>query len=82
MAKLIAHVDPTLEDYIEAAALAEGVPMDEYAGALLQVGWDAVFGFRRSERLVAGNKRNASTMMQVRWNERCFSASSGPVPAV
>ena len=51
MAKLIAHVDPTLEDYIEAAALAEGVPIDEYAGALLQVGWDAVFGFRRSERL-------------------------------
>jgi hypothetical protein len=38
MAKLIAHVDPTLEDYIEAAALAEGVPIDEYAGALLQVG--------------------------------------------
>jgi len=43
---LFAHVDPTLEDYIEAAALAEGVPIDEYAGALLQVGWDAVFGFR------------------------------------
>jgi hypothetical protein len=52
MAKLIAHIDPTLEDYIEAAALAEGVPIDEYAGALLQVGWDAVFGFRRSERLL------------------------------
>jgi len=51
MAKLIAHVDPTLEDYIEAAALAEGVPIDEYAGALLQVGWHAVFGFRRSDRL-------------------------------
>jgi len=51
MAKLIAHVDPTLEDYIEAAALAEGVPIDEYAGALLQVGWDAVFGVVRSERL-------------------------------
>jgi hypothetical protein len=51
MAKLIAHVDPTLEDYIEAAALAEGVPIDEYAGALLQVGWDAVFGFHRSDRL-------------------------------
>src|SRR5437660_9531844 len=51
MAKLIAHVDPTLEDYIEAAALAEGVPIDEYAGALLQVGWDAVFGVLRSERL-------------------------------
>ena len=39
-------------------------------------------GFRRSERLVAGYRRNASTMMQVRWRERCFSASSGPVPAV
>src|SRR4030081_671014 len=50
MAKLIARVDPTLEDYIEAAALAEGVPIDEYAGALLQVGWDAVFGFRKSDR--------------------------------
>src|SRR5205809_606868 len=49
MAKLIASVDPTLEDYIEAAARAERVPIDEYAGALMQVGWDAVFGFRRSE---------------------------------
>jgi len=39
-------------------------------------------GFRRSPRLVAGNSRNASTMMQVRWSDRCFSASSGPVPAV
>jgi len=51
MAKLIASVDPTLEDYIEAAARAERVPIDEYAGALLQIGWDAVFGFRRSDRL-------------------------------
>ena len=50
MAKLIASVDPTLEDYIEAAARAERVPIDEYAGALLQVGWDALFGFRRSDR--------------------------------
>ncbi len=50
MAKLIACVDPTLEDFIEAAARAERVPIDEYAGALLQVGWDAVFGFRRSDR--------------------------------
>src|SRR4030081_489647 len=49
MAKLIAHVDPTLEDYIEAAALAEGVPIDEYARALLQVGLEAVFGFRKSD---------------------------------
>ncbi len=39
-------------------------------------------GRRRSPRLVAGKSRNASTMMQVRWSERCFSASSGPVPAV
>ena len=42
MAKLIARIDPTLQDYIEAAARAERVPIDEYAGALLQVGWDAL----------------------------------------
>src|ERR1700736_4451948 len=61
MAKLIAHVDPTLEDYIEAAALAEGVPIDEYAGALIQVGWDAVFGFRKCDRfrLAASVSRQA-----------------------
>jgi len=58
--KLIASVDPVLEDYIEAAAQAEHVPIDEYAGALLQVGWEAVFGFRRSERL----KRAASASRQ------------------
>ena len=51
LGKLIASVDPVLEDYIEAAAQAEHVPIDDYAGALMQVGWDAVFGIRRSERL-------------------------------
>ena len=60
MGKLIASVDPVLEDYIEAAAQAEHVPIDDYAGALLQVGWDAVFGIRRSERL----KRAASAARQ------------------
>src|ERR1700694_1895171 len=58
--KLIASVDPLPEDYIEAAAQAEHVPIDEYAGALLQVGWEAVFGIRRSERL----KRAASASRQ------------------
>src|SRR6476660_4552500 len=58
--KLIASVDSVLEDYIEAAAQAERVPIDEYAGALLQVGWEAVFGIRRSERL----KRAASASRQ------------------
>jgi hypothetical protein len=66
LAKLIAHVDPTLEDYIEAAALAEGVPIDEYAGALLQVGWDAVFGFRRSDRF----PRAASAIRQAELRAR------------
>ncbi|TMF28946.1 MAG: hypothetical protein E6I25_07020 [Chloroflexi bacterium] len=51
MGKLIASVDPVLEDYIEAAAQAEHVPLEQYAGALLQVGWDAMFGIRRSDRL-------------------------------
>ncbi len=73
MAKLIAHVDPTLEDYIEAAALAEGVPMDEYAGALLQVGWDAVFGFRRSERL----PRAASASRQAELRARFVALRAG-----
>jgi len=73
MAKLIAHVDPTLEDYIEAAALAEGVPMDEYAGALLQVGWDAVFGFRRSERL----PRAASATRQAELRARFVELRAG-----
>jgi hypothetical protein len=31
MAKLIEHIVPALEDYVEAAARTEGVPMDEYA---------------------------------------------------
>ena len=60
MGKLVASVDPLLEDYIEAAAQAEHVPLDDYAGALLQVGWDAIFGIRRSERL----KRAASASRQ------------------
>ena len=60
MGKLIADVDPVLEDYIEAAAQAEHISLNEYAGALLQVGWEAVFGFRRSERL----KRAASASRQ------------------
>jgi hypothetical protein len=51
LGKLVADVDPLLEDYIEAAAQAERIPLDQYAGALLQVGWEAVFGNRRSERL-------------------------------
>ena len=69
MAKLIAHVDPTLEDYIEAAALAEGVPIDEYAGALLQVGWDAVFGFRRSERLPRAASASRQAELRARFVE-------------
>ena len=73
MAKLIAHVDPTLEDYIEAAAVAEGVPMDEYAGALLQVGWDAVFGFRRSDRF----PRAASALRQAELRARFVELRAG-----
>jgi len=73
MAKLIARVDPTLEDYIEAAALAEGVPIDEYAGALLQVGWDAVFGFRRSDRL----PRAASASRQAELRARSVELRAG-----
>jgi hypothetical protein len=69
MAKLIAHVDPTLEDYIEAAALAEGVPIDEYAGALLQVGWDAVFGFRRSDRLPRAASASRQAELRARFVE-------------
>src|SRR4030081_491407 len=60
LGKLIADVDPVLEDYIEAAAQAEHIPLDAYAGALLQVGWEAVFGSRRSDRL----KRAASATRQ------------------
>ena len=61
LGKLIADVDPVLEDYIEAAAQAERIPLDAYAGALLQVGWEAVFGIRRSDRLerVASASRQA-----------------------
>jgi hypothetical protein len=73
MTKLIARVDPTLEDYIEAAALAEGVPIDEYAGALLQVGWDAVFGFRRSDRL----PRAASASRQAELRARFVALRAG-----
>ena len=73
MAKLIAHVDPTLEDYIEAAALAEGVPIDEYAGALLQVGWDAVFGVVRSERL----PRAAAALRQAELRARFVELRAG-----
>ena len=69
MAKLIARVDPTLEDYIEAAALAEGVPIDEYAGALLQVGWDAVFGFRRSDRLPRAASASRQAELRARFVE-------------
>jgi hypothetical protein len=60
LGKLIADVDPVLEDYIEAAAQAEHIPLDAYAGALLQVGWEAVYGIRRSDRL----KRAASASRQ------------------
>jgi len=51
MTKLVVSIDPALEDFIEAAARAEHIPVDAYAGALLQVGWDAVFGVRGSHRL-------------------------------
>jgi hypothetical protein len=60
LGKLVASVDPVLEDYIEAAAHAEQIPLDEYAGALIQVGWEAVFGNRNSDRL----KRVASAARQ------------------
>jgi hypothetical protein len=60
LGKLIADVDPVLEDYIEAAAQAEHISLDAYAGALLQVGWEAVYGHRRSDRL----KRAASASRQ------------------
>src|SRR2546428_4425132 len=61
LGKLIADVDSVIEDYIEAAAHAERIPLDAYAGALLQVGWEAVFGIRRSDRLerVASASRQA-----------------------
>jgi hypothetical protein len=66
LGKLIASVDPVLEDYIEAAARAENVPLEEYAGALLQVGWDAVFGVRRSDRLKIAS--SASRRAELRAN--------------
>src|ERR1700687_1073109 len=69
MAKLIAHVDPTLEDYIEAAALAEGVPIDEYAGALIQVGWDAVFGFRKADRFARAASASRQAELRARFVE-------------
>jgi hypothetical protein len=77
MAKLIAHVDPTLEDYIEAAALAEGVPIDEYAGALLQVGWDAVFGFRRSDRFPRAASATRQAELRARFVELRASLPHG-----
>src|ERR1700674_2536433 len=69
MAKLIACVDPTLEDFIEAAARAERVPIDEYAGALLQVGWDAVFGFRRSDRFPRAASASRQAELRARFVE-------------
>src|SRR3977135_1792653 len=60
LGKLIADVDPVLEDYIEAAAQAEHISLDAYAGALLQGGWEAVYGKQRAERL----KRAASATRQ------------------
>ena len=86
MAKLIASIDPTLEDYIEAAARAERVPIDEYAGALLQVGWDALFGFRRSDRLprVAAASRQAelrARFVELRASLSHDRAHLGPDPA-
>ena len=69
MTKLIAHVDPTLEDYIEAAALAEGVPIDEYAGALIQVGWDGVFGFRKSDRFPRAASASRQAELRARFVE-------------
>ncbi|HXN05225.1 MAG TPA: hypothetical protein VN895_10380 [Candidatus Acidoferrum sp.] len=77
MAKLIAHVDPTLEDYIEAAALAERVPIDEYAGALLQVGWDAVFGFRRSDRFPRAASASRQAELRARFVELRASLPHG-----
>jgi len=73
LGKLIASVDPVLEDYIEAAARAEHVAIDEYAGALLQVGWDAVFGIRRSDRL----KRAASASRQAELRARFVRIRAG-----
>src|SRR6202521_4090783 len=69
MAKLIAHVDPTLEDYIEAAARAERVPIDECAGALIQVGWDAVFGFRKSDRFARAASASRQAELRARFVE-------------
>jgi hypothetical protein len=42
------------------ATQVEHIPLDAYAGALMQVGWEAVYGFRRSDRL----KRAASASRQ------------------
>jgi hypothetical protein len=67
MAKLVVHVDPTLEDFIEAAARGEGVSIDEYAGALLQVGWDAVFGFRRSDRFARAAAASRQAELRARF---------------
>jgi hypothetical protein len=69
MAKLVASIDPTLEDYIEAAARAEGVPIDEYAGALVQVGWDALFGFRKSDLLPRAAAASRQAELRARFVE-------------
>jgi hypothetical protein len=69
MARIIVDVDPALEDYIEAAARAERVSMASYAGALLQVGWDAVFGIRRSERLPRAAAASRQAELRARFTE-------------
>jgi hypothetical protein len=80
MAKLVARVDATLEDYIEAAARAEGVPIDEYAGALLQAGWEAVFGIRRSERLPRAASASRQAELRARFVAlRAALPHSGPL---
>jgi len=78
MAKLIARIDPTLQDYIEAAARAERVPIDEYAGALLQVGWDALFGFRRSDRLPRAAAASRQAELRARFVELRACLSHDP----
>jgi hypothetical protein len=69
VAKLIARVDPVLEDYIDAAARAEGVSVDDYAGALLQAGWEAVFGIRRSDRLPRAASASRQAELRARFVE-------------
>jgi hypothetical protein len=54
---------------IEAAALAEGVPIDEHAGALIQVGWDAVFGFRKSDQFPRAASASRQAELRARFAE-------------